>query len=52
MSIDERLEAPAVRHGALAQSIKVLAQMQKETELEIKRLGLFVRLIVVTRGAR
>jgi hypothetical protein len=28
MTIDERLEALAVRHGALAQSVKLLTQMQ------------------------
>jgi hypothetical protein len=58
MTIDERLEMPAGRHEALAQSVELLARMQKVTEaeqrkttLEIRKLARLVRVIVVGGGA-
>jgi len=44
-TIDERLEA-------LAQSVELLAAMQIKTEKEIRRLGRYVRVIVLDHEAR
>jgi len=44
MSIDERLEA-------LTQSVNLIAQMQVKTEKEIRKLGRFVRTIVLDHEA-
>ena len=52
MTIDERLEAIAQRHEALAQSVELLAKMQIKTEAEIRRFGRFVRTIVLDHEAR
>jgi len=59
MTIDERLEALVGRDEALAQSVELLAGMQKVTEaeqrrakLEIRKLARLVRVIVVGEGAR
>jgi len=45
MNIDERLEA-------LTQSVELIAQMQVKTEKEIRRLGRYVRIIVLDHEAR
>lgn len=45
MTIDERLEA-------LTHSVELLAQMQIKTEKEIRRLGKYVRMIVLDHEAR
>ena len=44
MNIDERLEA-------LTQSVELIAQMQVKTEKEIRRLGRYVRIIVLDHEA-
>jgi len=44
-TIDERLEA-------LTHSVELLAQMQIKTEKEIRRLGRYVRMIVLDHEAR
>jgi ABC-type uncharacterized transport system ATPase subunit len=58
MTIDERLEALVGRHEALAQTVELLAGMQKVTEaeqtkttLEIRKLARLVRVIVVDHEA-
>lgn len=45
MTIDERLEA-------LTHSVELLAQMQIKTEREIRRLGKYVRTIVLDHEAQ
>ena len=45
MTIDERLEA-------LTHSVELLAQMQLKTEKEIRRLGRYIRIIVLDHEAR
>ena len=45
MTIDERLEA-------LTQSVELIAQMQLKTEKEIRRLGRYVRIIVIDHEQR
>jgi hypothetical protein len=45
MNIDERLEA-------LTQTVGLVAQMQLKTEKEIRRLGRYVRVIVVDHKRR
>jgi hypothetical protein len=44
-NIDQRLEA-------LAHSVELIARMQAKTEREIRRLGRFVRMIVLDDEAR
>ena len=44
-TIDERLDA-------LAQSVELIAAMQIKTEREIRRLGRYVRIIVLDHEAR
>ena len=44
-NIDQRLEA-------LVQSVELIAKMQVKTEKEIRRLGRFVRMIVLDRESR
>jgi len=44
-TIDERLEA-------LTHSVELLAEMQIKTEKEIRRLGRYVRMIVLDHEAR
>lgn len=45
MTIEERLEA-------LTHSVELIAQMQIKTEKEIRRLGKYVRMIVLDHEAR
>jgi hypothetical protein len=45
MTIDERLEA-------LTHSVELVAQMRLKTEKEIRRLGRYVRAIVLDHEAR
>ena len=45
MTIDERLEA-------LTHSVELIAQMQVKTEKEIRKLGRYVRAIVLDREPR
>jgi hypothetical protein len=45
MTIDERLEA-------LTHSVELIAQMQLKTEKEIRKLGRYVRAIVLDHEAR
>jgi hypothetical protein len=45
VTIDERLEA-------LTQSVGLIAQMQLKTEKEIRRLGRYVRIIVIDHEQR
>lgn len=44
-TIDERLEA-------LTQTVELLARMQIKTEKEIRRLGRYIRVIVIEHEAR
>jgi len=59
MTIDERLEKVgaildrlAERQQALAESVEILAGMQKNTEKEIRSLTRLVRVIIVDHEAR
>ena len=52
MTIDQRLEALLHRHEALAQSVELMAGMQKQTEKEIRSLARLVRVIVVDHEQR
>jgi len=59
MTIDERLEKVgailgrlAERQQALAESVEILAGMQKKTEKEIRSLTRLVRVIIVDHEAR
>ena len=52
MTVDERLEKLVERHEALTQSVELVAAMQLKTENEIRRLGRFVRVIVMDHEAR
>jgi hypothetical protein len=45
LTIDERLEA-------LTQSVELLAKMQQTTEKQIRRLGRYIRVIVMDHEAR
>jgi hypothetical protein len=49
---DERLSHLAERQHALTESVELLAGMQQKTEKEIRRLGRYVRVIVIEHEAR
>jgi hypothetical protein len=52
LNIDQRLERLTERHEALSHSVELIAKMQAKTEKEIRRLGRFVRMIVLDHEAR
>jgi len=52
MTIEERLEAITQRLDGLTQSVELLSRMQIKTEKEIRRLGRYVRIIVMDHEAR
>jgi hypothetical protein len=43
MTIDERLEWLTERHEALAQTVEVIAGMQRENSKQIGELAVFIR---------
>jgi hypothetical protein len=51
-SVDQRLDRLTERTDAIAQSVELLSQSQLKTDKEIRRLGRYIRIIVIDHESR